>query len=513
MFVPESAADLAVFRLNEEIVSPIATVVPGKVVFLAKEGEAAVTGQKTAIASRCSMVWEQVRGYGEMIAETEGGLRRGNAVVGTGSSLGLDPKAVTESGVDTAEVVPLCDSSRVRVAGLARQPPPSHADLSSYQDAELCQMLSEVKPETMIVVALDRLDVGCVVDAFDYYCGVISVKAGSKSAPLEKFESVATAKKQSGREVPVVFTARHDAGCSAMRRVRLDVRISIVYPVGMSEILDTSHGDDSYRPPHRHKIYSGALLIYKQRHRYHFVSWWLDDQLRCLFGSGLLTFYGKRNAERRGEVHSDDRYVFESDPESDPFALILDLDRRYEHSLRRLELEAQEEACDGRDANLFALGIGIEDAASVIVDSIKCGTQSYSLVTVSSWAEMRIASTGDHDRKGSQLDRRVARKKLRGAEAVAAEARKRGYSGLGDWTSFGGGGTGELGRVKGGYAGENQARFCDLSGVGRMTGPLGRVVELWDGIAALLLCVGVNRSLVCGIAVNCARFVDLANVR
>lgn len=65
LLTPGSAADLALFRFDAEMLRPIATVVQGKVVFVTEEGEGAVSAEEAAIAPGSPMPPGQAKGESE----------------------------------------------------------------------------------------------------------------------------------------------------------------------------------------------------------------------------------------------------------------------------------------------------------------------------------------------------------------------------------------------------------------------------------------------------------------
>jgi len=328
-----------------------------------------------------------------MAAESK---RRRYAVVGTGSRARLYLSAFADRFIETVNLVALCDTSRVRMAWHAQQVAPRYPHLTCYQAAEFGRMLTETRPDTIVVVTVDRFHADYIVAALDHGCDVITEKPVAVSA--EQLQAVAAAEKRSGRRVRVIFNARYAPEFSAIRKMLVDGRIGEVHLVEMAELLDTSHGADYFRRWHRQKINSGGLLIHKACHHFDLVNWWLDDQPRRVFAAGSLAFYGKRNAERRGEVYRYDRYTDEPDAEDDPFALTLDSGRHHDDFLRGLYLEAEQETGYLRDGNVFAAGIDIEDTASVVVSYQNGAILGYSLVAYSPWEGIRLALTGDRGR-------------------------------------------------------------------------------------------------------------------
>ena len=104
-------------------------------------------------------------------------------------------------------------------------------------------------------------------------------------------------------------------------------------------MLDTNHGTDYFRRWHRAKENSGGLFVHKATHHFDLVNWWIDAYPKEVFAMGDLLFYGKENAESRGESYSYKRYTGEQAAQADPFALFLDKN----HAMKGLYLNAEEE--------------------------------------------------------------------------------------------------------------------------------------------------------------------------
>ena len=135
--------------------------------------------------------------------------------------------------------------------------------------------------------------------------------------------------------------------------------IGEVLHVDLEYWLNTSHGADYFRRWHRQKKNSGGLIIHKSTHHFDLVNWWIDAVPETVYGMGRLAFYGKENAEARGESVTYERYM-DQETSADLFAIDLSKDE----VLRGLYLE--NERYDGyfRDQNVFGQGITIEDSMS-----------------------------------------------------------------------------------------------------------------------------------------------------
>jgi predicted dehydrogenase len=186
-----------------------------------------------------------------------------------------------------------------------------------------------------------------------------------------------------------------------IRELLVEGAIGKPMAVDFSYVLDTSHGADYFRRWHREKDQSGGLLVHKSTHHFDLVNWWIDGQPRSVYALGDLKFYGKSNAESRGEHYEYSRYTDEVKARNDPFSMPLDGKdcRGFRGSLlRSLYREAEAETGYIRDRNVFGEGITIEDTMAVMVRYHNGVVLNYSLVTYSSWEGFRLAITGDKGR-------------------------------------------------------------------------------------------------------------------
>ncbi len=84
--------------------------------------------------------------------------------------------------------------------------------------------------------------------------------------------------------------------------------------------------------------------MHKSTHHFDLVNFWIGSQPESVFAFGDLLFYGRENAEARGETQFYERATGNPIAENDPFALHLDkndhlkamyLDAEHEYGYRR----------------------------------------------------------------------------------------------------------------------------------------------------------------------------------
>lgn len=89
--------------------------------------------------------------------------------------------------------------------------------------------------------------------------------------------------------------------------------------------LNTQHGADYFRRWHRNKNNSGGLLVHKSTHHFDLVNFWLDTAPDTVYAMGGLRFYGRENAEARGETKFYQRAYESENAKGDPFAIQMEI--------------------------------------------------------------------------------------------------------------------------------------------------------------------------------------------
>ncbi|GAB4529657.1 MAG: Gfo/Idh/MocA family oxidoreductase [Anaerolineae bacterium] len=319
--------------------------------------------------------------------------RKRYAIVGTGSRAGMFVKATTATYADVAELVAFCDQSQTRMnwynqqlAAIGMAPRPT------YLAGQFEQMIAETQPDTVIVTTIDSTHHDYITRAMALGCDVITEKPMTTDLP--KLQAIFEAIEQTGRSLRVTFNYRYAPAYTRFRQLLMEGAVGQPLAVDFSWMLDTSHGADYFRRWHREKQNSGGLLVHKASHHFDLVNWWVDAYPTSVFAMGSLSFYGRKNAEARGEYYPYTRYTGAPEAQNDPFALFL----TSKDALRGLYLEAEAETGYIRDRNVFGEPITIEDTLAVTARYSNGVLLSYCLVAYSPWEGLRVAITGTRGR-------------------------------------------------------------------------------------------------------------------
>ncbi len=266
--------------------------------------------------------------------------RKRYAIVGTGGRAGMFVRAIADTYREYSELVGLCDLSQTRMdwynQQLAEQGnlPPA----PTYHADDFARMVTETKPDTVIVATMDSTHHIYIIKAMELGCDVICEKPMTIDA--EKANAIFAAIEKTGRALRVTFNYRYAPIVTKVRELLMEEIIGRLTSVHFEWVLDTQHGADYFRRWHREKDKSGGLLVHKATHHFDAINWWVDSYPQEVFAIGELFFYGRENAAARGETYTYDRYTGQAEAEKDPFALQLDQREAYQGLYLNAEAES-----------------------------------------------------------------------------------------------------------------------------------------------------------------------------
>jgi predicted dehydrogenase len=291
--------------------------------------------------------------------------KRRVALAGTGHrGAGTWGRQLLRDHGSRVELVGLHDANSLR---LARARQAIGTDAPAF--ADLAEMLTASKPDTLIVCTRDDTHAGCIVAGLESGADVISEKPMATTAAMCR--QILDAERRSGRCVDVTFNYRYSPTARKIKELLVSDAIGEVVSVDFHWYLDTTHGADYFRRWHAFMAHSGGLFVHKATHHFDLLNWYLASEPREVFARGALLNYGRagrfRGARCRTCAHAD-ACQFHMDLSKDPW----------------LEMLYEEPATeDGyfRDACVFREEIDIFDTmtAAILYES---GVQvSYSLNT------------------------------------------------------------------------------------------------------------------------------------
>lgn len=396
---------------------------------------------------------------------------------------------------EVGEVVALCDLSQTRMdwyrSRLKELGAPTEP--STYPAAQFDRMVTDTRPDTVIVTTTDRDHHLYIVRAMELGCDVISEKPMTTDIP--KMRAIFEAIERTGKRLRVTFNYRYSPAFTRFRELVRDGCVGKPLSVDFSWLLDTSHGADYFRRWHREKENSGGLLVHKATHHFDLVNWWIDSYPKQVMAMGDLLFYGRENAAARGERYPYERYTDVAEAKSDPFAL----DLRSKAVFEGLYLNAEAETGYLRDRNVFGDAITIEDTMNVSVRYQNGTLLSYHLVAYSPWEGLHVAVTGTKGRL--ELDIVESINHLQGdgqaQDTGDAGASKGPYkrAKLRLYPMFGRAEDIRVPVGEGGHGGADPVMLEQLFSPTPPPDPLHRAASHIDGAASILVGIAANRSV------------------
>ena len=252
-------------------------------------------------------------------------------------------------------------------------------DVPVYDDFD--EMLSSVKPDTVIVTTKDCMHDFYVIKALEAGCDVIVEKP--MTTTFEKANAIKEAEKKSGKTVTVVFNLRYLPIFAKLKELLKSGVVGEILSVHYEWLLDTQHGADYFRRWHRIRENSGSLLVHKSTHHFDLVNWFLEDDPVAVNAFGTRRFYGPTR-ENRSERCLTCQY-------KDTCEFYLDINQP---PMDKLYLACEDVDGYYRDRCIFSEEIDIEDTVSVNVLYKKGAVMSYSLTTHSPYEGFKIAFNG-----------------------------------------------------------------------------------------------------------------------
>lgn len=434
--------------------------------------------------------------------------RKRYAIVGSGGRAVTFVDGIVDFARDHAELVGLCDISQVRMDWHNQRMAQLHGarPVQTFTADRFDEMIRQTRPDVVIVTSIDCTHHKYVIRAMELGCDAICEKP--LTIDERSVAEILQVMRRTGRSLRVTFNYRYVPHATKLRELMMQQVIGRPLAVDFSWLLDTHHGADYFRRWHRDKANSGGLLIHKASHHFDLINWWLDSAPETVFAMGGLKFYGRQNAEARGERYSYPRYTGYPESRNDPFALRLDEeggDGVYSNqTLKGLYLEAERDSGYIRDQNVFGDGISAEDTMSLLVRYQSGVIMNYSLIAYAPWEGFRVAITGDrgrielHVKHGSHIIAGQGDKEL-----AAAQARDHVQS-LRVMPMFGVPYEVAIPPAEGGHGGGDPILLKDLFLPQPPADPFGRAAGFQDGVNAIMVGICGNRSMQTGLPVDCS---------
>lgn len=426
------------------------------------------------------------------------------AQVGIGGRARMYYSAIVDTFKETSELVAFCDINRTRMeyANSVLKEKYNHDEVPMYAADEFEKMITETKPDIVIVTSIDRTHHKYIIKAMEMGCDVISEKPMTMDA--DKCQDIIDCIERTGRKLRVTFNYRYAPHNTKVRDLIMKDTIGKVTQVHFEWMLNTSHGADYFRRWHRDKKNSGGLLVHKSTHHFDLVNFWLGTYPKRVFAFGDLKFYGRENAEERGVTKFYSRVYGQENAKGDPFALVMEGNA----SLENLYLNAEQDDGYIRDQSVFGDNISIEDTMNVLVQYVSGAQLSYSLNAYSPWEGFRVSFTGTKGRIELEVKEDVY---VNAGGASAKEGVIKGKSII-VYPMFGEPYEAEIEMGVGAHGGGDSVLLNDIFGE-PTEDPYKRAASHIDGAMSILTGICANKSIASGMPIDVLSQVHLPGFR
>ena len=420
------------------------------------------------------------------------------AQVGLGGRSWMYTSAIVETYAEHCELVGLCDPNPGRLDVRLRWVRARGGSPGSYASDAFEAMISECRPDVVIVTTVDQFHDEYICRAMEMGCDVITEKPMTTDAV--KCQHIIDTQASTERVCRVTFNYRYSPPRTQVKHLLMSGVIGDILSVDFHWLLDTHHGADYFRRWHRNKVNSGGLMVHKATHHFDLVNWWLSDIPETVFAMGQRRFYTPHQADRYGLTSRGERCY--GCPEARRCPYYLDLAST--EKLRSLYLD--QEAYDGyyRDRCVFSGLIDIEDSMNLVVSYRSGVKMSYSLNAFMPWEGYMIAFNGTRGRLEHKCEETVY---ISGDDSVPGQLLAEGTT-IKVYPHFGTGYSVPIWRADGGHGGGDSPLLHDIFSPDAPVDKYKRAADHRSGAYSILTGVAANRSMATGQAIQISELVS-----
>ena len=401
---------------------------------------------------------------GSLWAQNQGQKRK-VALVGTGiRGSSLWGKTLISNYSDVVEMVGLCDINPKRMA-YAKE----HMGAASPTFTDFKRMITETKPDTVIVTTTDCFHAKYICQALMSGCEVITEKPMATDEKMA--QEILDAERKSGRKLIVTFNYRYSPEAVKIKEILSSGEIGQITSVDFNYYLDVYHGASYFRRWHGFKQFSGSLLVHKATHHYDLMNWWLGAEPLEVNAYGHLHKYGYNGTFRSRRCMTCSH--------KDTCEFFWDITR--DEHLMNLYVKAESEDGYLRDACVFRKKINIWDGMNVQVLYHNRVTMSYSLNAFMPYEGYFVGFNGTKGR----LDARVYHDQPWKPSSLAEFRLTRNFK---DTKTF------DLSSEGGGHWGADKIMQDQIFRKSEPD-PLGRMAGSRDGCLSILIGIAARRSI------------------
>ncbi len=328
--------------------------------------------------------------------------RKKYAIVGIGGRSKMYRSAILEQYPNDSELVGFCDVNLGRMK-LAQEEALkiSGKKIPIYDAKDFDLMITEGKPDTVIVTTIDGFHHKYIIRSMELGCNVITEKP--MTIDSEKCQQIIDTQKKTGKKCTVTFNYRYSPPRTQVKDILMSGEIGDILSVDFHWMLNTHHGADYFRRWHSNKNISGGLMVHKATHHFDLVNWWLSAIPVTVYALGKREYYTPEMAKRIGLKSHHQRC--RTCPEKNQCGFELDLEKN--ESLKRLYLDNEQYDGYYRDQCVFRPEINIEDTMNVIAKYDNNVTLCYSLNAFNSWEGYNVIFNGTKGRLEHTIQEKI----------------------------------------------------------------------------------------------------------
>ncbi len=311
--------------------------------------------------------------------------------IGLGGRSAMYFYAVLSEYAETSEMVGISDINRGRMQLAVDRARAQGCEVKAYPAHQFDAMITENKPDVVIVTTKDCFHDHYIVRAMELGCDVITEKP--MTTDDKKAQRIIDTQRETGRNCRVTFNYRYSPPRTQMKAILMSGVIGEILSIDFHWLLDLHHGADYFRRWHRNKDNSGGLMVHKATHHFDLINWWLSSVPESVFAQGQRRFYTPKTADRYGLTNRTERCL--TCPEEQ---CRFRLDIKGNPGLKELYLD--NEVYDGyfRDRCVFSELIDIEDNMNLVVNYRNGVKMSYSLNAFMPWEGYIVSLNGTKGR-------------------------------------------------------------------------------------------------------------------
>ena len=324
------------------------------------------------------------------------------AIVGLGGRHELFRDAITGQFKNSCHLLALCDHNLGRLhKSLEETEERSGYPVKGYHSDDFDQMITALKPDSVIVTTMDSTHDDYICRAMELGCDVITEKP--MTIDVQKCRKILETQKKTGRKITVTFNYRYSPPRTQVKDLLMAGTIGQIISIDFNWLLDTYHGADYFRRWHRNKKNSGGLIVHKATHHFDLVNWWISSVPAAVYAKGSRSFYTPETAERLGLNERASRCHICGASKQCSFLLSL----KDSPSLKGLYLDHENHDGYYRDQCVFSDQIDIEDNMGVFVGYQNHVRLNYSLTAFSPWEGYIINFNGTAGRIEHRMEETV----------------------------------------------------------------------------------------------------------